>query len=185
MWLYVPYPSAPDSAASISDLSSLADLCAQSLTWNGKSRQPAFWRRALQTDTLRPLRFGQISQASMGSHWQEWLTSFAEDSHAPTTALPADVVVDSVNMGASGITSRESLARLDPESSAWKTCQESLFDILQADGDGILKDANGRVIGYLPGCGSFLETWPRSGTMRSGSAYARPTCLSQEVFEFA
>ena len=154
MWLYVPYPSAPDSEAWTSDLSSLSELCGRSLTWNGKSRQPAFWQRALQTDSLLPLQFGAISQDSMESRWQEWLTSFAEDSHARTSASPAGERESwKATEAGSGSSSLELFASVDRGLWQSRTSQQSLFEESTP----------------------FSGTWPRSGMTRNGSAYARPT----------
>ena len=85
------------------------------------------------------------------------LTLFAEDSLAKTspplagkTGLPP-IVQDY------GAKCKDLLANLDPATSSWKTSQISLL-------------ANGEV-GLQP----FSETWPRSGMMRSGTAYQLPT----------
>lgn len=49
------------------------------------------------------------------------------------------------------------LAKLDPSTQSWRTCQHSF---LESEGDGLER---------------FLETWPESGTMQDGVAYRHPT----------
>jgi hypothetical protein len=49
------------------------------------------------------------------------------------------------------------LAKLDPSTQSWRTCQHSF---LERAGDGLER---------------FLETWPESGTMQDGVAYRHPT----------
>jgi hypothetical protein len=49
-----------------------------------------------------------------------------------------------------------------------------LFHTAQQGGDGIVSDSNGRGMCFLPDSGLFLETWPRSGSMRNGVVYPQP-----------
>jgi len=61
---------------------------------------------------------------------------------------------------ASGLKSLDSLASYDPTSSLWKTSQTCLLAQASGQADGLAE---------------FWETWPRSGMMRSGTAYQLPT----------
>ena len=74
---------------------------------------------------------------------------------ARTSALPAKAPDWPANDPASGANTPGSLARYDPATSLWKTSQLCL--------DG--------------GRETFSETWPRSGTMRSGTAYRLPVLV--------
>jgi hypothetical protein len=77
--------------------------------------------------------------------------SSAADSPARTSALPAAGLALTASVQDSGFTSTDSLASYDPATSSWKTSQRSLL----AEWD------------------ESLETWPRAGLMRSGTAYPR------------
>ena len=79
-------------------------------------------------------------------------TLFAEDSPAKTSASPAPARGLRVRDRDSGPRSLESFASLEPESRSWKTSQHSV----------------------LGGLEPYSETWPRSGLMRSGTAYLLP-----------
>lgn len=96
--------------------------------------------------------------ASEYSSGSDALTLFAEGSLAKTSAPPDLGRGLAATAAASGPSTPELLARFDPDSSSWRTSQRCLIE----------------------GWTLFSETWPRSGTMRSGIAYqlpplARPT----------
>lgn len=76
------------------------------------------------------------------------LTSSAAGSRVSRSAWPAVVWRRRTNDG-SGPSSPESFALYDPDTCSWKTCRGCLF----ADSE------------------TFSETWPRSGTMRSGQVF--------------
>jgi len=76
--------------------------------------------------------------------------SYAEDSHAKTSALRARARESTGQGRVFGPSTRGLLASFDPDTSSWRTSQLSL-------------ETNG-----LDG---FSETWPRSGMTRSGTAY--------------
>jgi hypothetical protein len=82
----------------------------------------------------------------------EQLTLFAAASRARTSVSPAKARGSAAREAAYGQSTPELLARFDPVSSSWRTSQFSL--------EGGLTE--------------FLETWPRSGLMRSGIAYQLP-----------
>src|SRR5690606_35527329 len=79
-------------------------------------------------------------------------TSSVEGSRAKTSASPARAPGSTESEAGSGRSTPESFASYDPATSSWRTSQHSLFG----------------------GLSEFSETWPRSGTMRSGIAYPRP-----------
>lgn len=80
------------------------------------------------------------------------LTSSAVDSLARTLARRASVLAFAVLRAACGASSSASLITYDLATSSWRTLQRSL------SGDSI----------------PFSGTWPRAGTMRSGTIYALP-----------
>ena len=78
--------------------------------------------------------------------------SYAAVSHARTSASPGRAPGSGASDPVSGANMLGSLARYDRDTSLWKTSQLCL--------DGGLE--------------TFSETWPRSGMMRSGTAYRLP-----------
>jgi site-specific DNA-cytosine methylase len=91
------------------------------------------------------------SETSNGS------TLSAADSPAKTSATPDDAPESLRDSTArdSGESSNESFASYDPDSCSWRTSQHSLFG----------------------GLTLYSQTWPRSGSMRNGSAVRRPTLV--------
>jgi hypothetical protein len=79
--------------------------------------------------------------------------SSAAGSRAKTSQSPVAVRVSRAGVRASGLKWLGLLATFDPISSSWKMSQTCLLES-----------------GEL-GLAEFLETWPRSGTMRNGIAY--------------
>lgn len=77
------------------------------------------------------------------------LTSSAEAFRARTSATPEDAPASREPDPGSGLHSPASFAFFDQSLSSWRTSQLSLFE----------------------GLGEFSATWPRSGTMRNGTAY--------------
>ena len=77
------------------------------------------------------------------------LTRYAEGSRARTSQTLASALALRVSEAVSGPNTRASLASYDPASSSWRTSQRCLVE----------------------GWTVFSETWPRSGMMRSGTAY--------------
>lgn len=93
----------------------------------------------------------QLDLLPMGSQ-PATSTLSAAASPARTSALPARELVWPDPVPTSGLRWLVSLAKLDPTTSSWKTFQHSLVEDSE----------------------TFSETWPRSGTMRSGIAYLLP-----------
>ena len=83
-------------------------------------------------------------------------TSSRAGSRARTSAMPERVQDSLGNAPDSGLNSLEWFARFDPDSSSWRTSQLSLLG------------------GLMP----FSGRWPRSGTMRNGSAFRRRPLVS-------
>ena len=77
--------------------------------------------------------------------------SSAADFLAPTSATPASEPESTASTPASGPSTLGSFAFYDHASSSWKTWQRSLFG----------------------GWSAYSETWPRAGTMRSGTVSQR------------
>ena len=92
-----------------------------------------------------------MSEKSERITLNQW-TSSAEDSRAKTLALPERAQASPEADQDCGQSTRASFARFDPDMSLWKTSQTSVLG------------------GWEP----FSETWPRSGIMRSGTAYRLP-----------
>jgi hypothetical protein len=156
VWLHIPTSlSSPVSACSTSESTSLYQALAASATVSGKARQPRYWRAAwqkanwtkrLSTPTCDPSQSNRIVAA--------WLESLA-GSRARISALPADKQESTANAAGSSLRSSDLFASWSPSSgSFWKTCaQSSLFPQ------------------ELP----YLENLPRSGSMRNGQLFERPT----------
>jgi hypothetical protein len=81
----------------------------------------------------------------------QWMSSAAV-SPARTSVSPEKAQALRASAAAYGRNTPELLAKYDPDTSSWRTSQLCL------DGDLAL----------------FSETWPRSGTMRNGTAYLLP-----------
>lgn len=84
------------------------------------------------------------------------LMSSAEGSHVLTYPLPDEGKELMPQEAAFGLNSLELLAKYNPDTQSWRMSQTSW---LETQGDGSVE---------------FLETWPRSGMMRSGIAYRLP-----------
>ena len=94
-------------------------------------------------------RNGIVGKHNLGLGSAVRLMSSAAASHARTSRLQAKAQASKVNAQDYGASMPVLLANYDPLTRSWKTCQRSL--------EG--------------GWTEFSETWPRSGTMRSGIAY--------------
>ncbi len=176
MWLRLP-SSISASSADAEDSTLLSNSQCQQLvasaTWRTMPRSPAFWRLAWKRGALKTLRSGVMPEPSQASSSvTAWLESLGA-SRAPITRSRGKGRASSASMGNSGKRSEESFATFDPDGSFWRTFLESLFHTASQGGDGILSDESGRGISFLPDSGLYLETWPRSGSMRNGSVSRR------------
>lgn len=86
-------------------------------------------------------------------------TSSAEDSRAKMSVLLGQAEDWTATEVDCGLSTCESFASYDHGTSLWKTSQLCLFE----------------------GLGEFLGTWPKSGSMRNGKCFARPTLLCRTV----
>jgi hypothetical protein len=94
-----------------------------------------------------PLRVGNSKQTELP------LTLSVGAFPAKTSAMPAEALVLQVSGAVYGSIMPVLLARYDRSSSSWKTSERCFIE------------------GWMP----FLEAWPRSGMMLSGTAYQLPT----------
>lgn len=113
-------------------------------------------------DTYRRSRFGTTCAPLTADHGAALLTWYLAGFPVRTSALPAAATDSKASAVDSGGRWRAWFARLNLSTSEWKTAQCSLL------GDSA----------------SFSGTWPRSGSMRSGTCYPRPTlapgiCVSE------
>lgn len=111
-----------------------------------------FWRRDKTMESSGLSRFGLTFQRLTRSRGEELLTSYLEAFRAKTSAARENVSVSQAVARACGSTWRAPSMRWDATSSTWKILQ-SLWD-----GDSA----------------SFLETWPRWGSMLNGESSAQP-----------
>jgi hypothetical protein len=101
------------------------------------------------------MEFCQSSQSGMmckhltETHGEEKLTSSAEDSHAKTFHALEKEQESMASEAVCGLSSQESLAKLDLNTSLWKTHQQSLFEGLE----------------------EFLTTFPDWGSMQNGELF--------------
>lgn len=132
-----------ESAASVSD--SGAQECVPSNSSSGiHSAAPS----SPSTGPTSPVT--EIS--ALSTRQLDLLMSSAAGSPVRTSASPERVLGSPVLARDYGRSTPELLARLDRDSSSWRTSQLSL----------------------LGGLTEFSETWPRSGLMRNGTAYRLP-----------
>src|ERR1035437_114273 len=142
-WLY-----APGCPASNSDFTlPLATAIAQSATVSGKRSRPQSWLLAWKRKPWMRLLSGTIFSPSLANSTAEkWTSSLLASRARPCPAQGREE--ESKTPGGSGLTSQGSLARYDPDSCTWRTC-EGLFP-------------KGRPLEP-----SSVD-WPAWGTMRSG-----------------
>lgn len=115
--------------------------------------QHKFWRNDKTMEPSDLSRFGLTCAALTADRGEELLTWFRAGFPVRTSARLEQVPGSTARDPASGPRWSESLARLDPDGCSWRTPQQSL----------------------LGGSDEFCATWPRSGSMRSGTCFLRPT----------
>ena len=81
------------------------------------------------------------------------------DSHVRTSPMRENRLVLKAHALVFGENTHDLLAKLDPSTQSWRTCQRSFLEI---EGNGLER---------------FSETWPESGTMQDGVAYRQPTVV--------
>jgi len=112
-----------------------------------------FWRSGKPMDCSRFSRFGLTCQPLTADRGEDLLTWFRGAFLARTSPPPVTETDSTESDPDSGERWPASFARWDPDTSTWRTPQCSL----------------------LGGLEEFSETWPNSGSMRSGMCWERPT----------
>jgi hypothetical protein len=119
-----------------------------------------FWRNVKPMEPSRSSQFGLTCGVLTGALGEELLTAFLAAFPARTSASPTQMQKDLREPGRdSGGNTPGSFGRLSPDGSEWRTVQCSL-----------LEDS-----------GESLQILPRSGSMRNGRLYQRPT-LAHHTF---
>lgn len=108
-----------------------------------------------QTGYYLPSLFTETSESLMQASGGERLTQFAEDFHAPTSALPEKEPVLKAKQAVFGKKWRGSFCKWDQKSYSWKTHQCSLHGGLE----------------------SFSEIWPQWGMMQDGECWEATTSM--------
>jgi len=122
-----------------------------SAQWNVMPTPQGFWRNDKMMGAFRLSQFGPTLRLLTEQHGEAVLMSFLEGFPARTYQPQGEAKGSAGQDPAFGLSSLESLAKCDPDTSTWRTPQFSLL------GDSEL----------------FLETWPRSGSMRNGVCWER------------
>jgi hypothetical protein len=139
-WLYLPVSVG---------LNSVSDNCSLnqelSVSWRGKSMQVQSLSRKWKKDKFMKLLYGMILHPSTAQSLAEKWISLLPDSLANHGQMLENYRKPKTKDGF-GMTSKESFAKLDLDSSSWKTSQVSLMGELT----------------------SFLSPWPQSGSMLNG-----------------
>jgi hypothetical protein len=153
-YTYLQDAGAESSAASFSDITRFAPLKSNLLPEECSSRVSAM-------ESFPDFLSGMMSQPSTaGRGAGAWMSS-AEDSHAKTYLAPERAQESTESAAGCGLKCGESLARLDRNTSSWKTAQCSLFGGLE----------------------EFCGTWPRWGLMRDGECWGQqmPEAYTREI----
>ncbi len=137
-------------AASSVDISSAGEPSAPS---SSASTHEMFCLRAKTMESCRRSRSGMTSEPLTAGHGEAVLTWCLGASRARTSAQLARAPASRASEAGSGGTCLGSFVRYDLDSCSWKTAQCSL----------------------LEGLDEYSETWPRSGTMRSGVCWEQTT----------
>lgn len=106
---------------------------------------------ASATESCQNSQYGMTCEPLTANRGGEKLTSSVEDSLAKTYLAQERVRESTEREADSGLNLQESLAKYDPATHLWRTRQCSLFEDL----------------------GEYLETFPKSGTMRDGVLWER------------
>lgn len=178
MWLYLPtsvVSVAGEDSTSLSESESQA--LAASAMWRSKPRQPQFWRAAWKkVPWMKRLSGVTLEPSTAARGVEEWVASLPVRP-VPTTPLPAAAPESSASTGNSGTRLPGSFARWSRSGYFSKMFQESSTRTKSSGGDaseGICSDElSGRSIAFLPESTSYLETWPKWGSMRNGAVYRR------------
>jgi hypothetical protein len=121
----------------------------QSAPLNGTDTHGTFWSPDKMTDALKPSRSGMTFRPLTESHGEAVLTWYLEDSRARIFHALEKEQELMASEAVCGLSSQESLAKLDLNTSLWKTHQQSLFEGLE----------------------EFLTTFPDWGSMQNGELF--------------
>jgi hypothetical protein len=124
----------------------------QSVPLNGNNTQQAYCAPDKMTKFFRLSRFGMTYKPLTENRGEELLTLYLVDFHARTSAQQDEVQELTESDQECGSTWQGLLARLDPNTSLWKTAQCSLLEDLELS----------------------LQTFPRWGLMQNGALYRLP-----------
>ena len=162
MWFYLPStccPSVPASPGSTLELDELSRMLERSCTSSGKSRLANSWLRACKTAPLMMRRSSLILHPSTASRGVEsWIASLLA-SRAKATVSP-ESAASKTTRETSGPPQGDSYGQWEPSGSFWKTCTAFLF---QSEANDMHQSAG------------FSESFRRTGSMRNGRLYPRPT----------
>ena len=141
----------------------LGDTCLDgepSALLSGNNTQQAYCAPDKMTKFSRLSRFGMTYKPLTETRGEELLTLYLEDFHARTFQPQEKAQELKETNPQCGNTWQGSLARLDPNTSLWKTAQSSLLEDLELS----------------------LQTFPKWGLMQNGALYQLPT-LVQTISE--
>lgn len=165
MWIYVPgspesSPCAPATEDSTWGCESRAQALAPSATWRGSTRRAVFWQNLLEEESSIQHPSGWMPPPSTASRGvAAWISSLRG---YPARGTPSQGSGNSTVIRAtSGPASATSFGRWSPASSSWRTCRASLLQSLGRESPRL-----------LPG---YSESWPKTGGMRNGRCFLRPT----------
>lgn len=144
-------PSSPEPAAASSPATSSAT--APSAPSSGTRMPQAFSSDNKTLVTYRRSRYGTTCKPLTDARGEALLTAFLAVSHAPTSQSQAAAPASTASSQGSGASSPGWFVRWNQSGCEWRTAQRSL-----------LGDSE-----------SFSATWPRSGLMRDGTCWPRPT----------
>ena len=136
----------------------LGDTCLDgelSASLSGNNTQQAYCAPDKMTKFSRLSRFGMMFKPLTADRGEELLTLYLEDFRVKTLAQLDEAQELKENDQVCGNTWQGSLARLDPNTSLWKTAQCSLLEDLELS----------------------LQTFPRWGSMQNGALYLLPTLV--------
>jgi len=122
---------------------------------SGNNTQQAYCAPDKMTKFSRLSRFGMMFKPLTADRGEELLTLYLEDFRVKTLAQLDEAQELKENDQVCGNTWQGSLARLDPNTSLWKTAQCSLLEDLELS----------------------LQTFPRWGSMQNGALYLLPTLV--------
>lgn len=151
MWLYVPSPSAPESAGSTWDSEALARL-AQSATSSGKHSAPRVWStRCKRASWIKLLSGVTYEPSTLERGVEAWISSLADTRASRSARQGCDA--EPPTLGTSGPKSCASTARAEPATCSARTCSDT----------------------FRLGSPLSLPTLPKWGRMSNGACSPRPT----------